>query len=323
MSSCGEILSSEDFVVSKNIKQHLKKSNLFIEIDKVGGIKIYSNKKIILSQIIPTIHSFGFLINHEVSYSVEEVYIIKIKLIVDDVELLLAHKDNIIDILLARLQGELRFDCPLFSLTYYENFSKREFQLFDALVEYQNQLFDNFNRASIVHVLTQYPKIAKAALELFSAKFDPALKSKKTLIKQKQEQFLENLKDISGINHDKIAKTLYEILAHMVRTNYYMQKPTIAFKVQVEGFKNLLRGTQPNIEAFVHSQEISGTHNRTGKICRGGLRWSDRKDDFRDEVKSLMTAQEGKNAVIIPGGSKGGFVIHDKNVTKAKFSKVL
>lgn len=317
--TCGEILTKEDFIVEKSVQKALQSTPVVIEVDNKGGMKFYSNQKIILSQIVPTIHSFGFLIDHEISYNVGEICIIKVNLIVENVELLLSNQNNIIDILKARLSNELRFDCPLFSLTYKENFAKREFELFDALAEYQNQLFANFNRASIVHVLTLYPKTAKAALELFTAKFDPEVKSKKTLIKQKKEEFLETLKNISGINDDKIAKTLFEILDNMSRTNYYLNKETIAFKVNVEGFKNLLRGTQPNIEIFVHSQDISGTHNRTGKICRGGLRWSDRKDDYRDEVKSLMTAQEGKNAVIIPNGSKGGFVIHHDVVTKQSF----
>ncbi|MGM0624037.1 MAG: NAD-glutamate dehydrogenase domain-containing protein [Campylobacterota bacterium] len=317
--TCGDILSKDDFVISKKVQEALKKEDLHIEFDKNSRMKLYSTKKIILSDVVPTIHSFGFLIDHEISYNVDDICIIKVNLIVDDVELLLKNRENTIAILKARLCGKLRFDCPLFQLTYKQNFSKREFELFDAVAEYQNQLFANFNRASIVHVLTLYPKTAKAALELFHAKFNPELKPKKTLIKQKQEAFLESLKDISGINDDKIAKTLYEILDNMTRTNYFLGKETISFKVNVKGFKNLLRGTQPNIEAFVHSQYISGTHNRTGKVCRGGLRWSDRKDDFRDEVKSLMTAQEGKNAVIIPNGSKGGFVIHEENITKECF----
>jgi len=319
MQTCGEILTKEDFQIPKSVLTRLKTAPVVVEIDKKGGMKFFSNEKIILSQIVPTIHSFGFLIDHEVSYNVGEVCIIKLHLIVEDVALLLAHKENIVDIVIARLTNELRFDCPMFALTYKENFSKREFQLIDALTEYQNQLIPNFNRASIVHVLTTYPKTAKAALEFFQAKFDPAQTNKKTLIKEKADIFLESLKDISGINDDKIAKTLYEILDNMMRTNYYFAKETLSFKINVAGFKNLLRGTQPNIETFVHSQHISGTHNRTGKICRGGLRWSDRLEDYRDEVKSLMTAQEGKNAVIIPGGAKGGFVIRHDVVSKEDF----
>ncbi len=317
---CGDILRQSDFEVDETIQKKLTKQKVVIEINDAPGIKLYSKDKIILSEIVPTIHSFGFLIDHEISYTVDEICIIKINLIVDNVDLLLKHSKNISDILFARLDSSLRYDCSLFFLTYKNNFSKREFELFDALVEYQNQLFASFNRAAIVNVLTLYPKTAKCALNLFKAKFDPAKgKNRATDIKKRQDAFIESLKDISGINDDKIAKTLYEILDNMVRTNYYMHKSTLAFKVNVAGFKNLLRGTQPNIETFVHSRDISGTHNRTGKICRGGLRWSDRPDDFRDEVKSLMTAQEGKNAVIIPNGSKGGFVIHRENVDRESF----
>ncbi|MGM0533918.1 MAG: NAD-glutamate dehydrogenase domain-containing protein [Campylobacterota bacterium] len=317
--TCGDILSKEDFYVSDRIKETLTKQNVFIQIGANATMKFYSNQKIILSQIVPTLHSFGFLIDHEVTYESQSVCLIKVQLIVDDVELLIAHEKNIVEIIKARLDNQLRFDCPLFSLTYRQNFSKREFTLFDTLIEYQNQLFASFNRAAIVGVLCSYPKVSKAALDLFAAKFDPAVKNRKTLIKQKSENFLEQLKEISGINDDKIAKTLFEILSAMTRTNYYLHNKTISLKVQVSEFKSLLRGTQPNIEIFVHSQDISGTHNRTGKVCRGGLRWSDR-DDFRDEVKSLMTAQEGKNAVIIPNGSKGGFIIHHKGIDKEAFS---
>jgi glutamate dehydrogenase len=109
-----------------------------------------------------------------------------------------------------------------------------------------------------------------------------------------------------------------------LRTNYFLNKETISFKIDTKTFGKDLKGLQPNLENFIYHRDFYGVHLRMSKVSRGGLRWSDRHDDYRQEVKSLMITQEGKNSIIIPDGSKGGFVINkdSQDVTKDSFKEI-
>ena len=114
----------------------------------------------------------------------------------------------------------------------------------------------------------------------------------------------------------------------MTRTNYFIDHEAIAFKINTQGFKNLLKQPQPNLEIFVYHPEFIGVHLRMTKVSRGGLRWSDR-DDLREEIKSLMITQDGKNSIIVPAGAKGGFKINldrsqiDQHVFKEFYSNFI
>ena len=110
------------------------------------------------------------------------------------------------------------------------------------------------------------------------------------------------------ILEDKILKLTYTLLQSLLRTNYFMDQEGIALKIHTELFSEYLKGIQPKFEIFVYHPEFSGLHLRMSKISRGGLRWSERYEDYRTEIKSLMITQEGKNSIIVPDGAKGGFV---------------
>ena len=123
---------------------------------------------------------------------------------------------------------------------------------------------------------------------------------------------------------DRILKLTLSFLQALLRTNYYLDKETISFKIDAKAFGINLKGLQPNLENFIFHPDFYGVHLRMSNISRGGLRWSDRHDDYRQEIKSLMITQEGKNSIIIPDGSKGGFVINNDNsqVTKEYFQQI-
>jgi len=141
------------------------------------------------------------------------------------------------------------------------------------------------------------------------------LKSRKRRMAQLEKRILHMLHPITHITEDMVIRTIFEMIRATVRTNYFMQKETIAFKTVTDEMGSGVKGIQPHIEAFVHHYRFSGVH-------RGGIRWSDRFEDFRVEIRSLMLTQEGKNAIIVPRGAKGGFVIREpkERLDRERFS---
>ncbi len=123
---------------------------------------------------------------------------------------------------------------------------------------------------------------------------------------------------------DRILNLMLSLLKSLLRTNYFLNRQTISFKIDTKTFGKDLKGLQPNLENFIYHSDFYGVHLRMTKVSRGGLRWSDRHDDYRQEVKSLMITQEGKNSIIIPNGAKGGFVINkdSSEVTKDYFKEI-
>ncbi len=311
-SACTQLLSKEDLIVSSFVKEELKKRDFVVDIFKKDRIviKIYSKKEIILSEIMPILHNMGFLVIDEVSYFIKSdkitYYIEKIHIKADEKTLLL-HKKNISLLIEHALEKRILEKCKLFSLTYKENFSIREILLIRAFLSYIDQLVEAFNKNKMIETIVKYSHITRLFLNYFLEKFDPSKENRSFL--EIEEKIKEAFKNVIHVNEDRVLKLFLEVLKNVVRTNYFLDKESISLKFNVDGFKRHLKGIQPSIEAFVYHQELQGVHLRMGKISRGGIRWSDRFEDFRVEIKSLMITQEGKNSIIVPRGAKGGFVI--------------
>jgi glutamate dehydrogenase len=318
-----QLVDDNELIIDDKIKEFLKTSDTFVDIVDDNIIKFYSNRKLILSELYPILDSIEFEIEKQVAFDIDGIFVAKFTLINIDSKLINKNGKHIRSVIARALNGEMPTKCKLLGLAYRVNFSIREIKLFRALAEYQDQLNPEYNFTQIINrLITNYIEFTKHSLEYFKAKFDPKIKDRETKVKNVRAKLLSSLRDIENINDDKMAKMLLLILDNIVRTNYYLKKETISFKIETKNIKHLLKGTQPNIEAFVFSKDIAGVHLRTGYVCRGGLRWSDRYSDYREEVKSLMTAQEAKNAVIVPNGSKGGFVIRNsENITMQRFTE--
>ena len=318
-----KLVDDNELVIDNEIKKFLKSEDVFVDIVDNSIIKFYSNKKLILSKLYPILDSIGFEIEKQVAFDIDDIFVAKFTLLNIDSKLISKNSKHIKSVIAQSLSGQMSNKCKLLCLAYRVDFSLREIELFRALAEYQDQLNPEYSVTSIINrLITNYIQFTKHSLEYFKAKFDPTIKNRDSKVKESRDKLLDSLRDIENINDDKMAKMLLLILDNIVRTNYYLKKETIAFKIETKNIKHLLKGTQPNIEAFVFSKDIAGVHLRTGYVCRGGLRWSDRYSDYREEVKSLMTAQEAKNAVIVPNGSKGGFIIREsQNITMEKFTE--
>jgi glutamate dehydrogenase len=191
----------------------------------------------------------------------------------------------------------------------------------DALRAYRNyylQVHHHTSRASIHHALTHNPDIALGLFSYFEARFrpnphwdDPITREEQALFPLRM-QILDSLAAVADINDDRILRTLFNLIDATMRCNYHLHREWpdyfVAFKINSLGVIDM-PAPKPQNEIYVHATDMEGIHLRAGKISRGGIRWSDRPDDFRVEILGLLQTQVSKNALIIPTGAKGGFVV--------------
>jgi glutamate dehydrogenase len=192
----------------------------------------------------------------------------------------------------------------------------REAALMRALARYRQQSGLDPSQGVQEQALADNPAIARLILDLFRTKFDPALaaalEARRDMAEAIFAEIESALQAVVSLDADRVLRRLALVVRAMVRTNYYQlndqgaPKPYISFKVRSQDLLDL-PAPKPYREIFIWSPQVEGVHLRFGPVARGGLRWSDRRDDFRTEVLGLVKAQQVKNAVIVPVGAKGGF----------------
>ncbi|MBA2410497.1 MAG: NAD-glutamate dehydrogenase [Gammaproteobacteria bacterium] len=188
----------------------------------------------------------------------------------------------------------------------------REIVLLRALCKYLLQTRLPLSQAYMEQTLANNPAIARWLVELFKLRFEPGMPAQPAVdgVKTRIEQTLEA---VTSLDEDRILRCFLALMLATLRTNYFQRestdddKPYLAFKLDSAEVPELPL-PKPMFEIFVYAPWVEGVHLRGGRVARGGIRWSDRREDFRTEVLGLMKAQTVKNAVIVPVGAKGGFV---------------
>ncbi len=186
--------------------------------------------------------------------------------------------------------------------------------------KYLRQAGFPYSQAHIETVLADNSATARDFVELFEARFDPAM-SDNTLADTKAEQVLAEIDKVVSLDTDRVLRAFFALIQATLRTNYFVTeensaraKGVFAFKLNPREIEELPE-PRPRFEIFVYSPRVEGVHLRFGPVARGGLRWSDRREDFRTEILGLVKAQAVKNAVIVPVGAKGGFVVKQPPAT--------
>ncbi|HTT97524.1 MAG TPA: NAD-glutamate dehydrogenase [Rhizomicrobium sp.] len=189
----------------------------------------------------------------------------------------------------------------------------RDVTILRAVTKYLRQAAINFSQDYIEHALGRNPDIARLLVELFHTANDPSGDDKRDArIRLVQTKIDKALNDVPSLDDDRIIRRLRNVIASVLRTNYYQRsedgtaRPVFAMKLNSQKIEEL-PAPRPLVEIFVYSPQVEGVHLRFGKVARGGIRWSDRREDFRTEILGLVKAQQVKNAVIVPVGAKGGF----------------
>jgi glutamate dehydrogenase len=191
----------------------------------------------------------------------------------------------------------------------------RQVVMLRLYVKVMRQAGSAYSQAYIEDALAAHPAIARQLAALFERRFDPKRERGRDADMAKLTQSIEHaLEDVGSLDEDRILRSLLLLVTKSLRTNYFQRdaagemKSYLAVKLASPEI-DLLPLPRPLCEIYVLSPRVEGVHLRGGKVARGGIRWSDRKEDFRTEILGLMKAQMVKNAVIVPTGSKGGFVV--------------
>jgi glutamate dehydrogenase len=212
---------------------------------------------------------------------------------------------------------------PLNKLLVLTGMTWQEIDVLRAYRNYYLQLGHQTTKSTVHHALINNPSIALCLFNYFEARFrpnpawdDPVLREEQALFPLRL-QLLESMTSVSDINDDRILRTLFNLIDATMRCNFHLRRNLddyfVAFKINSLGIIDM-PAPKPQNEIYVHAVDMEGIHLRGGKVSRGGIRWSDRPDDFRTEILGLMQTQISKNALIIPTGAKGGFVLKKNNL---------
>ncbi len=189
----------------------------------------------------------------------------------------------------------------------------REISVLRAIAKYLRQTGMTFSQTYMEETLADHPEIARQLFELFKLRLDPALSGERDT-KQLDKGIVKAIDAVTSLDEDRILRNFLKVIRAVLRTNWFQTdahgnpKPYLSLKLDSKLVPDLPE-PRPLYEVFVYSPRFEAIHLRGGRVARGGIRWSDRREDFRTEVLGLMKAQTVKNAVIVPVGAKGGFVV--------------
>ena len=277
-------------------------------------LKLYKRGGLVpLSDVVPVLEYFGFTVLKETPTLLPSVgaNIYEFSLIMADRSdsARLADRSAIIEEAIGSvLRGEAENDA-FNQLIISAGLTPNSVVWLRAWFRYARQTGVAYSLITVVDALGRAPAATAALIDLFSAMHDPSVKGKREAgASVAADAFDDALKDVRSIDDDRILRLMRSIIGATLRTNAFApaSAEALAFKIdskQVPG----LPAPIPYREIWVYSPRVEGIHLRGGPIARGGLRWSDRRDDFRTEILGLMKAQMVKNAVIVPTGAKGGF----------------
>jgi glutamate dehydrogenase len=278
--------------------------------------KLLSASDVSLSDVLPTFEHMGVRVVDERPYEVcladaESVWIYDfgLRCEAEDLEQV---RGSFADVFLGVWRGELEDD-GLNGLVLAAGLTAPQIALIRAIARYVRQVGIPFSDTYMVRTVVGHPEIVVLLVRLFRARFDPDQRdpAEAERIDRQAEEMIDA---VQSLDEDRILRSFLSVVRAMLRTNYYRvgddgrPRPYLSFKLDPWQLA-MLPLPRPRFEIFVYSPAVEGIHLRGGKVARGGLRWSDRREDFRTEVLGLMKAQMVKNALIVPVGSKGGFVV--------------
>ncbi|MBU6235843.1 MAG: NAD-glutamate dehydrogenase, partial [Alphaproteobacteria bacterium] len=274
-----------------------------------------------LSDVLPMLENMGFRVESELPYEVTPqegavtvwIHEIHLKLASGATVNLDEIKKQAEAALLAIWYGEAESDA-LNALVMTAGLEWRDVVILRAYTKYMQQARVSYTPSYIMKALTDYPTLASALVGLFHALHDPALPDASRKIAKWEQAIATGLESVRILDQDRIIRFVKSLVDATLRTNFYQRdedgnhRPVLSFKMDSAKVMTL-PDPRPWREIFVYSPRMEGIHLRGGKIARGGIRWSDRPEDFRTEILGLMQAQMVKNAVIVPEGAKGGFIL--------------
>lgn len=278
----------------------------------------HKDEPIYLSDVLPMLENFGLRIINESPYQIKtndghvfwvlDFFMLNTAgpLDLDEV------RDNFQDAFARVWNGDLEDD-GFNRLVLSAGMTGRNIVILRMFAKYMRQIGVTFSQSYIENTFTRYPKIAELIIKLFNTKFEPGVEGVEQKLEDIYATLQTELNNVASLDDDRIIGRYIDIIKAALRTNFFQkdndgnEKSYVSIKFLPEEIPEMPLPVL-KYEVFVYSPRVEGIHLRGGKVARGGLRWSDRPEDFRTEVLGLVKAQQVKNTVIVPVGAKGGFV---------------
>ncbi|MGH8981604.1 MAG: NAD-glutamate dehydrogenase domain-containing protein, partial [Acidimicrobiales bacterium] len=286
-------------------------------------IRRFADRPVELTALLPLIESFGLVVEDSVPHRRElEPGLVTC---IDDIGVRLSERSSspaaafdpaldghrLVEAVDAVVQGLAEID-RLNGLVSAAQLQWREVSVLRAYASYWAQCGPSIPSADLEDAALAFPGAARALIDYFVARFDPSSAGTSRAVVARAACVAE-LGKVPALQADRALRIFMELIDATVRTNYFQRDvagqphETVSFKL-VSASVPHLRAPRPRVETWVHGPRVAGIHLRAGLVARGGIRWSERPEDFRTEVLDLMVAQVKKNAIIVPTGAKGGFV---------------
>jgi len=281
------------------------------------ALNLYSVRSLGLTDILRTLQNLGLTVTEELRIPIalpegRRCFLYRFELEAPSWRVAALHlgQDRFTEALRA-LDEERATDDPLNSLILLAGLGWRDVEVLRTLRNHLLQVRSHYNVETVNGVLTRNGPVAAALHRAFAARFQPTVPGERAAAIAEADLGVKNaLEAVRSLAEDEVLRALDNLIKAALRTNAYQRPERPVFSVKVDSRRvDGMPTPRPMVEVYVHSRRLEGIHLRGGKVARGGIRWSDRHDDFRTEVLGLMKTQMVKNSIIVPVGSKGGFVL--------------
>jgi glutamate dehydrogenase len=278
-------------------------------------LKIYRlGEPISLSRVLPLLQNMGVEVIDERPYEIlpsdsgrRWIYDLGLRYVPPAGVAEEATKELFQDAFTALWRGEIEND-GFNALVLHVGLTWRQAMILRAYALYLRQTGITFSKRYVEQVLLRNPSITRLLIRLWESRLDPALAGGQDERSAGiSEELNGDLDEVASLDEDRILRAYLDLIEATLRTNHYQRKGYLSLKFDPSRIPELPQ-PRPTFEIFVYSPRVEGVHLRFGSVARGGLRWSDRREDFRTEILGLVKAQAVKNTVIVPAGAKGGFV---------------
>ena len=294
----------------------------FQEKEEYFRLQFYSLRESYLNELMPYLENLGLIVVGEfdanISVDGRMAFIKSFNVRSGPDALPLSElRERLLDLLHALRSGAAENDY-LNRLLILTGLTWKQIDIFRAYRNYYFQIGNPFTKSRVAYALINSPRIAILLYRYFEARFKPleawadSLQREEEALMPVRMELAEALNLVEDINEDRILRSLFNLIDSTIRSNFFKRCEDddyfLSFKISAIGIMEM-PFPRPLYETYVHSATMEGIHLRGGLVARGGIRWSDRPDDFRTEILGLMKTQMTKNSLIVPVGSKGGFVV--------------
>jgi glutamate dehydrogenase len=284
---------------------------------ETGRLQLYSLHPLGFTETLNTLGNLGLEITDEMRIPLllpdkRNCYLYRYDFNTNETQFakLIAGEERFVEAL-RMLDEEHATDDPLNALIIAAGLTWRQVEMLRTFRNHLLQIRPHYSGETINRALLSNSIVASALIYCFEARFNPSFSDNRTeTIGISENKVRISLESVPGLAEHEILRALFNLIQSSLRTNFYQIPERLIFSIKVDSEKvEAMPSPKPLFEIYVHSNQLEGIHLRGGKVARGGIRWSDRHDDFRTEILGLMQTQMLKNSIIVPVGSKGGFVL--------------